>query len=70
MFSLTKDASEKLKVFTENHIMSRVALVVDGQAVSIHKIREPITSGQLQITTCSDNACERLVVKMKSNLKQ
>lgn len=67
VFSLTEKASEQLKVFTTNHIMQKIALVVDGEAVSIHKIREPIIHGQIQITTCSDNACERLIVKIKND---
>jgi hypothetical protein len=70
LLTLTKEASEKLKTFTANHVMRKVALVVDGEAVTIHKIREPITSGQLQITRCNDNACEHLVVKLKDNVKK
>lgn len=68
LFSLTAEASKKLQAFTVNHIMDKVALIVDGKAVSIHKIREPVTGGQLQITTCSDNACERLIVRMKNSM--
>ncbi len=70
LLSLTKEASEKLKAFTANHVMSRVAIVVDGEALTMHKIKEPITSGQLQITRCTDNACERLFVKLKDNVKK
>jgi hypothetical protein len=70
LLSLTKEASEKLKTFTANHLMSRVALVVDGEALTMHKIKEPITSGELQITRCTDNACERLYVKLKNNVKK
>jgi preprotein translocase subunit SecD len=70
MLSLTKMASEKLQMFTTTHVMSRVVLVVDGEALTIHKIRGPITGGQLQITRCTDNACERLFVKLKDNIKK
>jgi hypothetical protein len=70
LLSLTKEASAKLKTFTAKHVMSKVALVVDGEAVTIHKIREAVTSGQLQITRCNDNACEHLVVKLKDNVKK
>jgi hypothetical protein len=70
LLSLTKEASEKLKTLTAKHVMRKVALVVDGEAVTIHKIREAITSGQLQITRCNDNACEHLVVKLKDNVKK
>lgn len=70
LLSLTKEASEKLKSFTAAHVMSRVVIVVDGEALTMHKIKEPITSGQLQITRCTDNACERLYVKLKDNVKK
>jgi len=70
LLSLTKAASDKLKVFTAAHVLKRVALVVDGEALTMHKIKEPITSGQLQISRCNDNACERLFVKLKENVKK
>ena len=70
LLSLTKEASEKLKSFTTNHVMNRVALVVDGEVLTMHKIKVPITSGQLQITRCNDNACERLFVTLKDNIKK
>jgi len=69
LLSLTKEASERLKTFTANHVMDRVALVVDGEVLTIHKIRESITSGLLQITRCNDNACEQLFVALKDNVK-
>ena len=69
MLSLTKQALEKLKTFTASHVMQKVALVVDREALTVHKIREAITSGELQITRCNDNACEHLLVKLKNNVK-
>lgn len=70
MLSLTKEASEILKTFSAKHVMKHVVLVVDGEAVTMHKIREAITSGQLQITRCTDNACEKIAVALKDNIKQ
>jgi hypothetical protein len=70
LLSLTKEASEKLKTFTADHLMSHVALVVGGDALTMHKIKVPITSGQLQISRCYDNACERLYIKLKENVKK
>lgn len=69
LLSLTKEASEKLKIFTAKHVMKHVAIVVDGKALTMHRIKVAITSGQLQITRCNDNACERLFVKLKDNVK-
>jgi hypothetical protein len=70
LLSLTRDASEKLKTFTADHVMRMVALVVGGDVLTMHKIRVPITSGELQITRCNDNACEKLFVKLKDRVKQ
>ncbi len=70
LLQLTDLASEKLKVFTANHVMERVALIVDDEALTMHKIREAITGGKLQISRCNDNACERLFAKLKDNQKE
>ncbi len=70
LLSLTTEASKKLKSFTTNHVMNHVAIVVDGEVLTMHKIKVPITSGQLQITRCNDNACERLYLKLKDNIKK
>ena len=70
MLSLTPKASEKLKAFSAKHVMQKVVIVVDGEALTMHKVREAITSGQLQITRCSDNACEKLFIMLKDNVKK
>ena len=49
--------------------MKKVVLVIDGEALTIHKIKEPLTSGLLQITRCNDNACEKLSLVLKDNVK-
>ncbi len=67
LLNLTQSASDQLKTFTTEHVMNLVVLVVDEEAMTMHKIREPITSGQLQISRCHDNACELLFVKLKDN---
>jgi preprotein translocase subunit SecD len=70
MLSLTPSASEILKNFSSRHVMQKVVIVVNGEALTMHKVREPITSGQLQITRCTDNACEKLYIMMKDNIKK
>lgn len=52
LLTLTKRASEQLITFSTQYVNKRVALIVDGEALTMHKIRVPITSGQLQITLC------------------
>lgn len=70
LLSLTKSASEKLKKFTAKNVMKHVAVIVDGEALTMHRIKVAITSGQLQISRCNDNACELLFVKLKDNVKR
>ena len=70
LLSLTKEASERLESFTTKNIMRMVTLVVDGEALTLHKIKAVINGGQLQITRCNDNACETLYVKLKENIKK
>ena len=70
LLSLTKEASEKLRTFTTENLMRKVALVVGSEALTVHKIKTAITGGQLQITRCTDNACETLYVKLKDNVKK
>lgn len=69
LLSLTDKSSEKLKSFTTKNVLKHVVIVIDGEVLTMHKIKEPLTSGLLQITRCNDNACEKLFIKLKKNLK-
>lgn len=69
LLSLTPEASEILKRFSSQHVLKTVAIVIDGEAVSKHLIKAALTSGQLQITRCNDNACEQIAVSLKDNVK-
>ena len=44
--------------------------MINGQAVTLHIIRMPITEGKLQVTRCTDHACEKLLVALKDNVVQ
>jgi hypothetical protein len=67
--SLTPAAAEKMKTFTAQRVMKEVAVVIDGKAVTMHKVREAITGSDMQITRCDDNACDYLYVKLKNKVK-
>jgi preprotein translocase subunit SecD len=62
--SLARKNAERAEAFTRAHLGGRIAMVVDGEIVSLHKIRSVITGGKLQITRCTDNACELIRVKL------
>jgi preprotein translocase subunit SecD len=70
LLTLTRQASDQLKTFTEKHLMKMVAIVVDGEVLTRHKVKAVLTGGQLQISRCKDNACERVFVKLKDNVME
>ena len=51
-----------LEGFTTEY--SRVAVVIDGEIVTVHKVREPIRDGCVQISQCRDDACRVLYGKL------
>lgn len=67
--SLTEDAARELEELTEANIGKRGTIVINGESVTIHKIREIIRDGKMVISRCSGNACEYLYVELKDNVK-
>jgi len=62
--SLARKNVERTEAFTRAHLGGKVAMVIDGEIVTLHKIRSVITGGKLQITRCTDNACEVIRAKL------
>ena len=64
---LTAEAARRLETLTRAHLGGRVAFVIDGEPVTLHKIRSVITGGQFRLSRCTDTACQyiygRLVAK-------
>jgi preprotein translocase subunit SecD len=57
---LTPEAASKLEKLTREHLGGRVAFVIDGEPVTLHKIRSVITGGQFRLSRCTDSACQYL----------
>lgn len=70
LLSLTEDAKNRLTEFTTAHLNKMTGIVVGGEALTMHKIKTVIDSGKLQISRCSDNACELLYVELQDNVTQ
>jgi preprotein translocase subunit SecD len=68
LLSLSDQAKAKLTSFTREHLNQLTAIVVGGHALTLHKVRTVIDGGKLQITRCTDNACEKLYVELKDNV--
>jgi preprotein translocase subunit SecD len=55
---LTVQAAKQLETLTREHLGGNVAFVVDGEPVTLHKIRSVITGGQFRLSRCTDSACQ------------
>lgn len=62
--SLTREHVDTLAAFTRRNVGGRAAIVLDGDVVTVHKQRSVITDGRMQITRCTDRACERLLTRL------
>ena len=61
---LDKTAAQDLEDFTGQHLGKTVAIIVGGEVISKHLVREALKGGQINITWCSANACETLRLKL------
>lgn len=62
--ALSRNYVKRLERFTTEHLGGRVGMVLDGELVTMHKIRSIIREGKVQITRCDDNACAVLYSKL------
>lgn len=67
--SFTQEAGRRLERFTtEHHGRERVAVIIGGKVITVHKIRTTIDGGQLQVACCSPGACEHLFSSLRDNV--
>jgi hypothetical protein len=62
--TLSRRYVKTLENFTKAHLGGRIAIVLDGEIITMHKIRSVISEGKVQITRCYDNACSVLLSKL------
>jgi hypothetical protein len=62
--TLAKEHVPTLEGFTRRNVGGLAAVVLDGEIVTVHKERAIITDGRMQITRCTDRACEKLLTKL------
>ena len=58
LIELTREAARDLEKLSRENLGKRVAFVIDGEIVSVHKIRSVIADGKFRLSRCTDNACE------------
>lgn len=52
--------ADQLRQFTSDNLNKSIAMVIGGKVVTMHKVRAAIEGGRVQITRCSDKACDVL----------
>jgi hypothetical protein len=62
--SLARKNIDRTETFTRAHLGGKIVMLIDGEIVTLHKIRSVITGGKLQITRCTDNACQVIRAKL------
>lgn len=65
LLAFADDQVAPIEEFTRKNVEKSIAIVIGGQVVSTHKIREPIAGGKVQITRCTDNGCAVLYSELK-----
>jgi preprotein translocase subunit SecD len=61
---LAREHVRTLEEFTRAHLDGRVAILIDGEIITMHKVRTVIQDGKARITRCNDDACKTLLLKL------
>jgi preprotein translocase subunit SecD len=62
-------AAAALERLTRDQVGRQVAVVVGGEVVTAHKVRDPIRGGQVQVTGCAPGSAGYLLGQLKSRPK-
>jgi preprotein translocase subunit SecD len=65
--TLPRENIKALEDFTREHLGGKIAIVCDGEIITLHKVRSVIHEGKVQIARCDDNACEILRTKLSND---
>ena len=62
--TLARQHVKTLEDFSRAHLDGTVAIVIDGEIITMHKVRSVIKDGNVNITRCTDDACRTLYLKL------
>jgi preprotein translocase subunit SecD len=67
MLKLQPKAATALERLTADRRGKQIAIVLDGEVVTIHKVREVIKGGDVQITSCTPGAAKYLLEQLQAH---
>jgi hypothetical protein len=69
LLKLKLQAAAALERLTADRLGRQVTIVLGGEVVTMHKIREVIKGGEVQITSCAAGAANYLLEKLQAHYK-
>jgi hypothetical protein len=67
LVKLRPDAAAALERLTTGQVGRQVTIVLGGEVVTVHKIREAIKGGDVQITSCAAGAADYLLERLRGH---
>ncbi len=65
--TLSRASADRLEALSRQYLGRQVATVIDGRALTLHKVRSIIRNGQLQITRCTDDGCRVILQQLRGD---
>ena len=62
--TLAREYVKTLEEFTRVPLNGKIAIVLGGEIITMHKVRTVLRDGRAQITRCSDDACQTSLLKL------
>jgi preprotein translocase subunit SecD len=69
LLRLRPQAAAALERLTRDHLGRPVAIVLGGEVVTVHKVREVIKGGDVQITSCAAGAAPYLLKQLRDHYR-
>jgi preprotein translocase subunit SecD len=70
LLRLRPEAAKALERLTADRVGKQVTIVLGGEVVTMHKIREVIKGGDVQITSCAAGAANFLLEQLQAHQKK
>jgi preprotein translocase subunit SecD len=70
LLKLEPKAAAALEQLTRDRQGQQIAIVVAGDVVTMHKVREIIKGGEVQITSCATGAANYLLEQLRASQKK